>query len=570
MEPRWYQSEAVQATWDFIRSKPGNPCIVLPTGAGKSLVIAMMARDALAWGGRVLIIAHRKELLEQNAEKVSQCLPGLDVGIYSAGLGRKDHGQDIVVAGVQSCFKAKAAYNLGHRDVVIVDEAHLIPLDGEGMYRQLLEHLTRINPALRLLGLTATPYRLDQGLVCGPENLLTEISYEVPLTRLIEEGFLCNLTSKDPANLMRLEGVGTRGGDFIQAQLDEAASADAGIVRAAVLELLRWTHDRRSVLLFACGRKHAKLLMDCLVEQVPSDQVAYIDGKTPTGERAETLSRFKAGAVRYLVNIDVLTTGFDAPNVDCVALLRQTLSPGLLYQMVGRGFRLHPDKQNCLVLDFAGNIQRLGPIDQLKPPKSKAKGEGTPGEAPAKSCPECRELVMLQARECSACGYIWPEPEPKHDREASDLPVLSGGKPVITTEWVEVTQRPTYLVHAKGSKQEGDPRTLRVIYKLRGQTAISEYVCLDHPKGSWPRRQAEKWWAARSSVPVPASCWEAWWLLKEVPDALAYPDQMELKWTSGRKWPEVLNVKMGLRPEVDPQALEEARMLAEMKDTLFR
>ena len=570
MDPRWYQSEAVTATWDFIRSKPGNPCIVLPTGAGKSLVIAMLARDVLAWGGRVLLLAHRKELLEQNAEKVSQCMPGLDVGLYSAALRRKDHAQAVVVAGIQSCYTKAAAYNLGHRDVVIVDEAHLIPLEGEGMYRQLLDHLSQINPRIRVLGLTATPYRLDHGLVCGPENFLTEVCYEVPLTRLIEEGYLSQLTSKDPANSMKLEGVGTRGGEYIQGQLDDAAVADADVVRAACLELLRWTMDRRSVLLFACGRKHAKMLVECLSEQVPASSVAYVDGQTPTKERATTLEDFKAGRVRFLVNIDVLTTGFDAPNVDCVALLRQTLSPGLLYQMVGRGFRLHPQKPNCLVLDFAGNIQRLGPIDQLKPPKPKASREGTPGEAPAKSCPQCRELVMLQARECSACGYLWPEPEPKHEGQASDLPILSGGKPVITTEWVEVSQRPTYLVHSKGDSQKDKARTLRVIYKLRGQTAISEYVCLDHPQGSWARRQAEKWWQARTTLPVPSSCWEAWWILKEVPDALAYPEQLELKWTAGRKWPEVLKVKMGPLADLDPQAIAEAQYLAEMKDTLFR
>jgi len=145
MQPRWYQAEAVQQAWEFIRQKPGNPCIVLPTGAGKSLVIAMIARDVVAWQGRALVLAHRAELLKQNAEKISSCLPGLDVGVFSAGLGKKDHGQDVVVAGVQSCYKKKAAYNIGHRDILIVDEAHLIPLSGDGMYRQLLEHLLAIN-----------------------------------------------------------------------------------------------------------------------------------------------------------------------------------------------------------------------------------------------------------------------------------------------------------------------------------------------------------------------------------------------------------------------------------------
>lgn len=163
MDPRWYQAESVSATWEFIRKNTGNPCIVLPTGAGKSLVIGMIARDTVSWGGRCLVLAHRKELLEQNAEKIQACVPGLDVGVWSAGLKRKDYHQSVVVAGVQSCFRQAAAYTIGHRDIVIVDEAHLIPLKGEGMYRQLLDHLRRINPNLRIIGLTATPYRLEIG-----------------------------------------------------------------------------------------------------------------------------------------------------------------------------------------------------------------------------------------------------------------------------------------------------------------------------------------------------------------------------------------------------------------------
>lgn len=566
MDPRWYQSESVSATWDYIRDKAGNPCIVLPTGAGKSLVIGMIARDTVSWGGRCLVLAHRKELIEQNAEKIRACVPGLDVGVWSAGLKRKDYFQDVVVAGVQSCFRKAAAYTIGFRDVVVVDEAHLIPLSGEGMYRQLLEHLLAINPNLRVVGLTATPYRLDHGFVCGEKQLLNAISFEVPLLRLIEEGYLCPLTSKQTAHSVDVAGVGTKGGEFIQGQLDKHA-AQADVVRAAVLELLGWTHDRRSTLLFACGRKHAAMLVEFISQQVPSEQVGYVDGETPSGERAEILERFKSGGIRYLVNIDVLTTGFDAPNVDCVSLFRPTLSPGLLYQMVGRGFRLHPSKQNCLVLDFGGNIQRHGPIDQLKPPTRKGPREGAPGEAPTKACPQCSELMILQAKECIACGYVYPEPDPKHDAQASNLPVLSTGILKPSTEWVEVTKDPTYLVYKSDSK---DHRTFRAIYKLRGTTAISEYVCLDHPIGSWARRQAEKWWAARSTLPVPQGCWEAYHLLKKCPEALAKPLRMELKWTPGRKWPEILNVELSEKVDVSQRPeVQEARELAYIQAQLF-
>ena len=568
MQPRWYQTESVTATWDYIRTKPGNPCIELPTGAGKSLVIGMIIRDILAWNGRALVLAHRKELVEQNAEKCSALLPGLDVGLYAASLKRKDHHQAIVCGQIQSSYKKKACLNLGHRDVVLIDEAHLIPNDGDGMYLQALEHLRQVNPALRVVGLTATPYRLDSGLVCGPDRVLTEICYQVPLLRLIEEGYLCPLTSKDPSHKMDTQGVGLNGGEFIRSQLDDHAAHEE-VVRAAVLELLSWTHDRHSCLIFCCGKKHAAMVRDFLGEQVPRDQVAYVDGDSSPGERASILDRFKAQQIRYLVNIDVLTTGFDAPNVDAVGLLRPTMSPGLLYQMIGRGLRLHPSKQNCLILDFAGNIERHGPVDQLRPPKLKTSGSGggTPGEAPTRSCPQCKEIVAIQVRECPSCGYQWPAAEAKHEAEASDLPVLSNGKPLVTTEWVEVHGQAFTVYSGKGPDAS---RTLRVTYKLAGVTAVSEYICLEHPEGNYGRKKAQQWWRSRSPVPCPTSVWQAYWLLKDLPDLLAMPARMELRWTQGKRWPEIIRVEMGPMPDVDWSKYEEAVENCQVKENLFR
>jgi DNA repair protein RadD len=565
MDPRWYQSQSVDSAWQFMREKPGNPCVVLPTGAGKSLVIAMIARDVLAWKGRCLVLAHRKELLQQNAEKIEACIPGLQAGIYSAGIGRRDYLADVVVAGIQSVYKQKAAYQLGHRDVVVVDEAHLIPGDGEGMYFELFDNLKKINPNIRFVGLTATPYRLDHGMVVGEGRLFAEICYEVPLLELIKQGFLCPLTSKEPGNLMQVADVGTRGGEFIQSQLDRAAAQDE-TVRQAVEELLSWSADRRSVLIFTCGRRHAALVEEHLAKAVGSAAVGYVDGTTKPAARQRVLDGFKAGSIRFLINIDVLTTGFDAPNIDCVALLRPTLSPGLLYQMIGRGFRLHPSKQNCLVLDFAGNIERHGPVDRLRPPKTKGLGAGSGGEAPARACPKCKELVAIQVRECPACGYQWPEPEARHDAKASTLPVLSDGSPAKEDEWIEVLGDPAYLVYSPPGKK----RSLRVIYKLRGTNAFSEFLSLDHPHDSAAKKQAERWWRRRSDVPCPGSCWEAWHILKKCPEAVAKPARVLMRWTPGRKFPEIVDVEFHPRGHFSLIDLDEARTTAQVQAQLFR
>lgn len=563
MQPRWYQSQAVQAAWDYIRASTGNPALVLPTGAGKSLVIAMLASDTVAWGGRSIILAHRKELLEQNAAKVAACAPGLQVGLYSAGLGAKDYSATVVCAGIQSCFKQVPAYNIGHRDTIIVDEAHLIPAKDSGMYREFLGHMQRINPHVRVIGLTATPYRLDSGLVCGEENILTEIAYEVPLERLIGEGYLSKLTSKDPTNKIDTAGIHTRAGEFIQSELDQSASVPE-VVRKAMEELLAWTQDRKSTLVFCCGRKH---LLACLeVLQGYGVSVAMVDGTTPSGERAKTLEAFQKGQVKYLLNIDVLTTGFDAPNVDCVTLLRPTMSPGLYYQMVGRGFRLAPGKLNCLVLDFAGNVMRHGPLDRLNGPKPKsASGSGTPGEQPAKACPQCKELLSISVRECPACGYHWPEKDPSHDSQASCVPVLSGQVPRVTVETLPVLKT-DYIVH----KSERGPRMFRAIHKVQGlKDTVSEYICLEHLPGSWAWKKAKEWWEKHTDWPFPQDgCWGAYHAQRQF-QILTETKTITIKRIPGGKHPEVIGTELGEKPAVSYQELQDHEDLVQKLKSIF-
>lgn len=546
MELRWYQSEAVESVWGHVASKPTNPCIVLPTGAGKSLVIGQLAADTVAWGGRALILAHRKELLEQNAEKVKACSPGLDVGVYSAGLNRRDTDHAVVVAGVQSIYTKAKAWAIGHRDIVIVDEAHLIPASGDGMYRQLLGHLTTINPNVRVIGLTATPYRLETGLVYGSDQIFSDVCYEVGVFKLIEEGFLCGLTNKRPQHVADVSKVHVRGGEFVAGELDEALSDDA-MVRAACLEVLVWTEDRHSVLIFAGGRKHASKIVEALRAQVGASQVDYLDGETPAMERAAIISRFRQMRTRFLVNIDVLTTGFDAPNVDCVALMRPTMSPGLYYQMTGRGFRLHELKRDCLVLDFGGNVERHGPIDAMDPPHRRKANGATPGEPPTKTCPDCSELVVVGALTCSSCGHEFPPRETWHDTTPADSPILKGkGQPSKREKWT--VDSVSYGVHVKALPEGGQSRSLRVTYRC-GLQEVSEWICVEHPEGSFPRRKAVQWWNKRCNLPCPNVAWDAW-DVGEKARWLAEPTELEVEIGGASKWPRVVGVTLREKPHV--------------------
>jgi DNA repair protein RadD len=494
MQLRPYQTEAVAAVYDHLRRRDDHPCVVIPTAGGKTPVMATICRDAVQqWDGRVLILAHVKELLEQAADKLHAMAPDLwnRIGVYSAGLKSRDTEHPIIVAGIQSVYRRAA--ELDRFDLILIDEAHMLPPDGEGMYRTFLAEARIVNPNVRLIGLTATPYRMSTGMICGPENLLNHVCYEVGVRELIVQGYLCPLKTKAGRRKVDTSGLHIRGGEFIAGEV-EALMDDDSLVRSACREIVDQTADRHSVLVFAAGVQHA-LHVQRVVGEMGHD-CGFVCGDTLPFERAETLKRFKEGTLKYLVNVNVLTTGFDAPNIDCVALLRPTNSPGLYYQMVGRGFRLHPSKDNCLVLDFGGNILRHGPVDALE---IKERATGT-GEAPAKECPQCQAVIHAAYSLCPECGYEFPPPKrEQHDQEASTAGILSGE--VAETEY-EV-QDVTYSVHVKRDAPEDHPRSMRVDYRVGFNDHRSEWICFEHT--GYARGKAEAWWKARSHEPFPDS-----------------------------------------------------------------
>ena len=432
MKLRSYQQAAVDAIYQHLRERDDNPVAVLPTGAGKSLVLAKIASDAVQlWNGRVLILAHVKELLEQNADKIRKLCPNTKVGLYSAGLKRRDTNTSVLVAGIQSIYKR--ACDLDPFDLIIVDEAHLISKSGDGMYRQVLAECKVINPRVRVIGLTATPFRLDSGMICSEDHFLNHICYEIGIKELIRDGYLSPLISKAGVHRADFGGLHVRAGEFVSEEV-ESLMNDADLVTAACAEIVHLTADRKAVLIFASSVAHGKRVVEVL-RQNHNIECGFVTGETPTGERDELLSRFRGDSqptllasepLRFLCNVNVLTTGFDAPRVDCLVMLRPTMSPGLLYQCVGRGFRLHLDKQNCLVLDFGGKLERHGPIDQIKPKDKAKRGEQGP---PAKECLNCHALVACGYANCPQCGQPFPPPEREsHDAQATDAGVLTLGE----------------------------------------------------------------------------------------------------------------------------------------------
>ncbi len=504
---RPYQQRAVEAVYRHLRERDDNPVVVLPTGSGKSWVMAQIAADATQrWHGRVLILAHRRELLQQNADKLQQLGDRLEVGLYSAGLKRQDRCAPVLVAGIQSIWNKVRDFD--PFDLVIVDECHLLPEEGDGLYRSCLAEARRINPHVRIIGFTATPFRLRSGPICTPDGFLNHICYEVGVRELIVQGYLCPLVTKAGQTKVDTGGLRMRGGEYVAGEVEELMDRDA-LVEAACAEIVERTQDRKAVLIFASGIRHGEHIVRVLRAKHGIES-GFVTGETPARERDVILARFRGSPdgqrfggtpLKYLVSVDVLTTGFDAPNVDCVVLLRPTLSPGLYYQMVGRGFRLHSGKQNCLVLDFGGNVLRHGPVDGIK---VKERTPGGCGQAPAKECPECHSVIAAGYARCPDCGYEFPPAErSRHDAKASEAGILSGQ--VTITQYA--VRDVYYGVHKKRDAPDDAPRTMRVDYKVGWHEYKSEWVCFEHT--GYARAKAVAWWRQRSYEPVPETAEEA-------------------------------------------------------------
>lgn len=464
--------------------------LVLPTGSGKSVIIADIARRAAAGGRRVLILAHRAELLSQNYEKLAALMPWSKIGLYSASLKRRDTDANVLVAGIQSVYQR--AEELGSFALVIIDEVHLVPPDGEGRYRTMIDGLTANNPSVRFLGLSATPWRLGSGLLTQSGGLWTEVAHEVSVRDLIGQGFLAPLVSKAGRQKPDMTKVAIRAGEYVSDAMEQAFNR-LDLVEAAVEEIVAYGTERKSWLIFASGVSHAEKIAEVLNRVgIPT---GVVTGNTDPLFRDASIRDFKSGRLRALVNCEVLTTGFDFPGIDLIAVLRATQSAALWVQICGRGMRIAEGKKDCLVLCYGGNAARHGPIDRVQIVKrwSTEKNEivDTLETVPCRECPECRSLVPLASQECPDCGYAFLDVmRLNHGAIASDAPILSEPEPTFDVE-VYATK---YERHKKKDKPLPTLRADYSIVELDGAQAkkVSEWVCFEHE--GWAKEKAHKWW----------------------------------------------------------------------------
>jgi DNA repair protein RadD len=468
MKLRDYQQRSIDELYNWFNAgHKGNPCMVLPTGSGKSHIVAALCKDALQqWPEtKVLMLTHVKELIAQNAEKMREHWQNAPLGIYSSSLRKKQLGEPITFAGIQSV--RDKAHQLGHIDLVIIDECHLVSHKNEGGYRNLLSDLSVINPQLRVIGLTATPYRLNHGLITDKPALFDDMLMPVTIEYLISKGFLCTLRSKVTKTKLDTSEVHKRGGEFIESELQAAVDTDDKN-KDVVSEVIRLAGDRKAWLFFCSGIDHAEHVKDMLISKGITAEC--VTGKTPQAQRDRIIADYKSGKIKALTNANVLTTGFDYPDIDLIAMLRPTMSASLYVQMAGRGMRPKSHTDHCLVLDFAGVVETHGPITNVKPPNKKEEGKG---EAPVKACDECAELVAISTKVCPACGYKFPEPE-----EASlslklrndDIMGIEGSEMEVTSwNWRKHT-----------SKASGKEMLAVTYYGALSDIPVTEYLCITH------------------------------------------------------------------------------------------
>ncbi len=579
LNDRPYQTDAVTSIWDYFRDGgTGNPVVAMPTGVGKSVVIARFLQSVYAAfpHQRVLMLVDSKELIAQNYEKLLMAWPFAPAGIYSAGLKRKDLGKAITFAGIQSVWKHAALF--GHIDLILIDEVHMVPPKDMGMYRTFIRDLLKRNPNLKLVGLTATKFRMGQGQITDPvvdragneiEPLFTDVCYDCTtveaFNRFIAEGYLMPLRAKVVQNILEADGIHMRGGEFIESELQDFVDAHDELTYQCLKEAkeIADTEGRNSWLIFSTGNRHADTIGLMLDDLGVTNCVIH----TGRGERDSSLAMARAGKVRATVNNNVLTKGYDNPLIDMIIVLRQIGSVVNWVQILGRGTRplfapgydletlggrlaaiAAGGKRDCRVLDYGGNTRRLGPINDPVVPRRKGAGGG---DAPVKACPKCDEWIHASLRDCPYCGYHF-EFETKLKGDASTMEIIRGDDPIVEVFAVD-------HVSVSEHRKLGKPPSVKLSYYSGLRSVFTDYLMPEHE--GFARRKTNQLWKGMGGTDLPETTSET---LGRV-QSMTMPTHLRV-WTN-KQYPEILarcydGTAFGTQEATAAPTLEAARQTA--------
>jgi len=405
---RYYQRNAIDALHSWFDTRPEDPTLIaLPTAAGKTIIFSHFIKEVFNKNpkARFLIMAHRKELVAQAENKLKSVWPDAPVGVLAAGMKRFQHNAQILVASRDTLASPKRLEKVGKFDYMIIDEAHNVPPSSLTRYKKIIDTLSE-RQAMKVMGCTATPYRMGQGYIYGKrkDHFFKGLAYSVSIPELIQAGYLCRLSAfavNDNAIIDASKvSLKFKNGDFREKELEDIAMVDETIIEV-INDWIdnAYTKGRTASVFFCVSVLHATKMTQYL--QQYNIKAELITGETPNDKRDQILRDFEDGKIHALCNVGVLTEGWDAPRTDCIALLRPTQSIGLYVQMCGRGMRLHDDKDNCLLLDYGENVARHGCLDEVEP------GESLPGRYKPKICASCNAINSPSAKECIECGQVF-------------------------------------------------------------------------------------------------------------------------------------------------------------------
>ena len=554
MKLRYYQRDAIDSLHHWFANRPAedHALIVLPTAAGKTIIFSHFIKEILAKDptARFLVMAHRKELVEQAETKLKTVWPDAPVGVLAAGMKRFEIDSQILIASRDTLASPKRLDAVGSFDYMIIDEAHNVPPSSHTRYKKIITTLSDRNP-MKVMGCTATPYRMGQGYIYGnrKDHFFKGLAYSVSIPELIRNGFLCRLSAyavnEDAIIDAGAVALKFKNGDFKESELEKIAMVDDTILQV-INDWIdnAYTKGRTATVFFCVSVLHAEKMTQCL--KTYGIEAECVTGETPKDKREDVLKRFNAGSIHAICNVGVLTEGWDAPRADCVALLRPTQSVGLFVQMCGRGMRLHEEKDNCLLLDYGENVARHGCLDEIQPDQS------SPARYHPKICSNCSAINLPSAKKCIECGQEFEgskkfeELQTKKEKEVAKR-TKAERQAVLSDEREKAKPRykPVTDIYATVTKSQNGSEYCQVIFTVKNEFFPKKMpLMFGHPKAhhmavrKW-KKIAEKWGSPKQP-----------WMAVELINSGAFENIAEIVLQKQGKYENVIGIKTKQNEEI--------------------
>lgn len=537
-ELRPYQKDCLDAIIEAIPLQE-HILVQAATGAGKTIIFCKLIETLLTdWPHiRIGILAHRRELITQAQDKLLKVWSKAPIGVACASTGMTVDTEKPVVIGSVQTLMGRIDYTAPF-DIVIVDECHRIPpINKKSQYQQWLAAMKQYNPKVRILGFTATPYRLGHGYIYGTvkrpdhDNLFDSLNYRIGISELQQQGYLCAYRAKEAKNISQDLKKVKVAGDYNTADLAEVMSRSEH-VGSAVRAMEKYAGERKRIVVFCVTIAHAEKVMQAF--RKAGHTAACVHSKMDLSQRDMTLALFEKGLVRILCNVGVLTEGWDSPAVDCVIMCRPTKSAALYVQMCGRGLRPHPGKTDVLILDLSSNCATHGDPDTPNVPVP-GRSNGT-GDPILKVCPKCFELTAVAAKVCRACGYVWPVETVEHHGEVEMKSVAWSQAPApLAVEIVDVriedytSRAGNNMLRLKLTCQTGE--SIQPLW-------VNEFLDFEGNGSKWGRQRARRLWQHLVGTDPPQTVAEARDRYGEL--QMSLPGRIEIiekdKWWNVHHW----------------------------------